>query len=141
MSFTGNFEPIWRLIETYQLPYEVSALLFTLSILLLLISYCVFLSFENKEIGSAIAILFIGGLCTGFILGFSPTIIASAFRVFFILEMLLSIIVASLYMEFFRVSKNKLLNITVSFISFIVILIYMFDNIKKSLKPFTIYYF
>lgn len=141
LPFTGNHNYIWQLIETHNLPFEVNTLLFFLSIALLLIPYSIFLSFESKQIGLFIALLFVGGMCTGFILGFSPTIVFSGFRIFFVSVMLLSIIVASLYLEFFRVSKSRVVNIIVVSLSFVIIVLYAIDNIKRGLEPFTIYHF
>lgn len=139
--FTGNHQYIWQLIESYSLPYEVSTLLFILSIVLLLIPYCIFLSFESKQKSLFIALLFVGGMCTGFMLGFSPTIVFSGFRIFFVSVMILSVIVASLYLEFFRVSKSRVVNIIVVSLSFIIIVLYAIGNIKKGLEQFTIYHF
>jgi hypothetical protein len=63
---------------------------------------------EDKKNGLIIGLLYFASICSVLVLGFSPTIFASASRIFVLADLLLILINVALAVEILKEEKNRL---------------------------------
>lgn len=82
--------------------------LFILFITFVLCSISIIYAFDNIRIGAIYLLVFIAGACSFFIIGFSPTIIASGYRVFNFMIFAIIFCISGIIKETTIVSKKQL---------------------------------
>ncbi len=105
---TMYIQPTDNLIK----PLELFPSLFCMTIILYM-AVLIFYAFENKAEGLSNVALYLASLCSGYILGFSPTIFESGLRIFFISDILIVLLISNLTKELFKFEIKKWFKIIV----------------------------